>query len=467
MKKHSLFKMIAILVAVAVILSWIFPITYYGYSYTENAVSPVGILELFSSWPTLFNFFGTVVFYILTVGGFYGILYKTEGYRNLLDKIVSKFKGKENIFLIFVMLIFALVTSMAGITTGLLFLFPLIISIIILMGYNKQTAALVTIGSVAIGLIGTTVSAVNTEVMVSILGIKFSEELLTKGIILLIGFVLLVFNVLSYAKKHKNLSETNNEEKLELPVSENTKKRSWPIIVIIDLILLVMIMGSISWESVLGVKVFTQFHESLTKFTVGDYAIFANILGGVKAFGAWTLVEFTMVLFLATGLIGLIYRIKFNDFIQTYFNGMKKALKPAVLVAFAYMVLVITATHPVFLGIFKPLLTATNGFNPFTMSIVAFVNSVFGVEPYYIASATGSLQYAVSIITDTTVYPTIAIVWQTMQGLAALIAPTSVVLVATLSYLDVSFWQWVKTSWKLILEILVALLLIFTILILI
>ena len=303
--------------------------------------------------------------------------------------------------------------------------------------------------------------------MVSILGIKFSEELLTKGIILLIGFVLLVFNVLSYAKKHKNLSETNNEEKLELPVSENTKKRSWPIIVIIDLILLVMIMGSISWESVLGVKVFTQFHESLTKFTVGDYAIFANILGGVKAFGAWTLVEFTMVLFLATGLIGLIYRIKFNDFIQTYFNGMKKALKPAVLVAFAYMVLVITATHPVFLGIFKPLLTATNGFNPFTMSIVAFVNSVFGVEPYYIASATGSLQYAVSIITDTTVYPTIAIVWQTMQGLAALIAPTSVVLVATLSYLDVSFWQWIKTSWKLILEILVALLLIFTILILI
>ena len=467
MKKHSLFKMIAIFVAVAVILSWIFPITYYGYSYTEDAVSPVGLLELFSSWPTLINYFGTVVFYILAVGGFYGILYKTDGYRNLLDKIVSKFKGKENIFLIFVMLIFAVITSMAGITTGLLFLFPFIISVIVLMGYNKQTAALVTIGSVAVGLIGTTVSAVNTEVMISILGIKFSAELLTKGIILLVGLVLLVFNTLSYSKKHKNIAENKEEQQLELPVSKNEKKRTWPIIVIIDLVLLVMIMGSISWESVLGINVFKNFHESVMKVTIGDYAIFANLLGGVKAFGAWTLVEFIMVLFLATGLIGLIYRIKFNDFISSYFEGMKKALKPAFLVAFAYLVLVITAMHPVFLGMFKPLLTATNGFNPFTMSVVAFINSVFCIEPYYIASATGTLQYATSIITDTTVYPTIAIVWQSMQGLAALIAPTSVVLVATLSYLDVSFWQWIKTSWKLILEILVAVLIIFTILILI
>lgn len=466
MKKHSLFKMIAIFVAVAVILSWIFPITYYGYSYTEEAVSPVGIFELFSSWSTLFNFFGIVVFYILTVGGFYGILYKIDGYRNLLNKIVAKFKGKENIFLIFVMVIFALLTSMAGITTGLLFLFPFIISIIILMGYNKQTAALVTIGSIAIGLIGTTVSAVNTEVMVSILGIKFSAELLTKGIILLVGLVLLVFNVLVYAKKHKNLTE-NNEEEFELPVSKNEKKRTWPLIIIIDLILIIMIIGSISWEPVLGVKLFTDFHESLMKVTIGDYAIFANLLGSMKAFGQWTLVEFMLVLFFGAGLIGLIYRIKFNDFITAYFEGMKKALKPAVLVAFAYLVLVITAVHPVFLGIFKPLLTATSGFNPFTMSIAAFVNSVFCIEPYYIASATGTLQYAVSIITDTTVYPTIAIVWQTMQGLAVLIAPTSVVLVATLAYLDVSFWQWIKASWKLILEILAVLLIIFTILILI
>jgi len=466
MKKHSLFKMIAIVIAIAVILTWFLPVTYYGYSYTEEAVSEVGLFELFSIWPTLFNFFGNVVFYILVVGGFYGILHRIDGYRNLLDKIVAKFKGKEKFFLIFVMLLIALITSMAGLTTGLLFIFPLIISIIILMGYDKLTATLVTVGSVAIGLIGTTVSAVNTEVILSALGLKFSSELLTKGIILLVGLVLLIFNVLAHIKKNK----TNQEEKtnFDLPVSSNDKKRSWPIIVVLDLILLIMILSSISWESVLGVTLFKDIHTKIMTFTIGDYAIFAKLFSSsVPAFGAWTIKEFIVLLALGSGLLALIYRIKFNNFIECFFNGMKKALKPALLVALAYVVLVIAATHPVFLGIFKPLLTATSGFNPFTMSVVAFVNSVFGIEPYYIVSATGSLQYAVSIFTDTTVYPTMAIVWQTMQGLAVLIAPTSVVLVATLSYLDISFWQWIKASWKLILEVLVALLLIFTILILI
>ena len=127
--------------------------------------------------------------------------------------------------------------------------------------------------------------------------------------------------------------------------------------------------------------------------------------------------------------------------------------------------LVITATHPVLLAIFKPILTATSGFNVFTMSFVAFISSIFNIESYYVA--TGVLPYVASIITDTTTYPLIAVVWQAMYGLSMLIAPTSVILIATLSYLDISFWKWIKASWKLILEILVALLLIFTILVLI
>ncbi len=468
MKKHSLFKVIGITILVAVLLTWIFPITYFGYSFTEEARSQVGLFELFTVGPVLFNFFGNVVFYVLTVGGFYGILYQIDAYRNLLDKIVEKFKGKESIFLIFVMIIFTLITSMAGITTGLFFLFPLVISIIVLMGYNKLTAALATVGSIAIGLIGTTVSAVNNSVIISILQIDFNAQLLTKGIILVVGLVLLIFNVLCYAKKHRNL-EVKDEEKLALPESKNAKKRSWALVLIIDLILIIMIMSSISWDVAFGINFFTKVHDKIMAFTISDFPIFAKILGSgsVKAFGSWSLPEFTILLILGSGLIGLMYRVKFNDFIKSFFEGMKKALKPAILIVLAYVVLVITATHPVLLAICKPILTATNGFNPFTMSVVAFLNSVFNIEPYYIASATGSLQYAASIITDTTTYPAIAIVWQTMQGFATLIAPTSIALVATLSYLDVSFWQWIKASWKLILEVLVALLIIFTILILI
>lgn len=467
MKKHSLFKVIAITIIVAVLLTWIFPITYFGYSLTEEARSQVGLFELFSMGPVVFYYFGSIIFYVLAIGGFYGVLYHIDGYRNLLDKIVEKFKGKENIFLIVVMTLFAIIASMAGITTGLLFLFPLIISIILLMGYNKQTAALVTIGSVAVGLIGTTVSATNINAIVGILGLDFSSELLTKAIILVIGLVLLIFNTLSYAKKHKNIKEEKNDDELELPTSKDSKKRSWPIVVIIDLILVIMILASISWDTVLGVNLFNDIHESVMNFKAGDFAIFAKLLGenNTVAFGKWTLIEYTLLVTLGAGIISLLYKKSLNKFIKAFYEGMKKAFKPALLIFFVYIVLVITATHPVLLAIFKPLLTATSGFNVFTMSIVAFISSIFNIETYYTAS--GVLPYVTSIISDTSTYPLIAIVWQSMYGLATLVAPTSLVLIATLSYLNISFWQWLKASWKIILEILVALLLIFTILILI
>ncbi len=467
MKKHSLFKVIGITIIVAVLLTWIFPVTYYGYSLVEEARQQIGLFDFMSMGPTTFYYFGSIIFFILVVGGFYGVLHKTNGYRNLLNKIAEKFKGKEALYLGIVAVLFALITSMAGISAGLLFLFPFVISTIILMGYNKQTAALTTVGAVAIGLIGTTVSATNTNTIVSILGIEFSSELLSRGIILVLGLVLLIWNVIAYAKKHKLSQEELKAVEKELPVTNDPAKRTWPIILIFDLVLLVMILASISWENVLGIKLFNDVHTAVLGFKVSKFPIFAKILGesSILAFGNWGVYEYLIMLVLASLLIGLIYRVKFNDYIQSFYEGMKKAFKPAVLVFLAYFVLVITATRPVLLGIYKPLLTATKGFNVFTMSLIAFVNSIFNIEPYYIASSV--LPYAVTVITDTEVYPLIAVVFQAMSGFATLIAPTSIVLIATLSYLDISFGQWIKTVWKLLLELLVVLLIIFTILILI
>ena len=71
--------------------------------------------------------FGYIPLYILAVGGFYGVLYKTNGYRNLLDKIVDKYSGNEWIFLTIIMILFAVITSVAGLSLGLFFMFPFVI----------------------------------------------------------------------------------------------------------------------------------------------------------------------------------------------------------------------------------------------------------------------------------------------------------------------------------------------------
>ena len=138
---------------------------------------------------------------------------------------------------------------------------------------------------------------------------------------------------------------------------------------------------------------------------------------------------------------------------------------PALLVVLAYVSVVVTTNHPFLLTILKPLLTITDGFNSVTLSISMFITSIFKMEPYYIA--TSVLPYVGSIVEDTSVYALIGFITQGMQGLSMLIAPTSVVLLAVISYLKVNYTKWFKGIIAFFGELLLASFIIFTIILLV
>ena len=85
------------------------------------------------------------------------------------------------------------------------------------------------------------------------------------------------------------------------------------------------------------------------------------------------------------------------------------------------------------------------------MIIVAIVFCLFTVESYYGVVTAASYLMTSTVMTGN--MGIIALVWQTMYGLVMLITPTSVVLLATLAYTDVSYTKWIKAIWKLFLEL--------------
>ena len=434
MKKHNLFKVVGISILVAVLLTWILPTTYYQYELTSGARSQVGLFDLLKFPSIILSYFGDIVFYILIIGGFYGILNKIGAYRSILDSIAKKAKGKEMIILAAIIFIITALTSVCGASFGILMIVPFIVSLVLVMGYDKITAAMVTVGSIAIGLMGTTFGATfiqdqygsskpivtGTGVFNSILNTNATSLILAKIIILIFGIALLVFWTLRHASKNHD-SKKNVDSKL-VPAVIDTKKKSWPLIVVLDLTFVIMLLAQTSWTSVFGVKIFNKATEFL--------------------------------------LIALIYKIRFNDYIENAFDGIKKAIKPAILVVLVYVVLIIG--NSVVLTITSPLITATKGLNAFTMSLAALITSIFNVDVYYIA--TPALIYTSEVITSG--HSVIAFIWQTMYGFAVLFAPTSVILVPILSYLDVSYGKWIKSNWLLILGMLGCSLIVSTVLVL-
>ena len=113
----------------------------------------------------------------------------------------------------------------------------------------------------------------------------------------------------------------------------------------------------------------------------------------------------------------------------------------------------------------KSILGLTKGFNIATTVIVALLAPIFNSDIAY--SFQSVLPYYTSIVTKTANYPLVGVIFQAMYGVVMLFAPTSLVLMSILAYLKVSYKDWLKTIWKLLLELFVVLLIIFIILALI
>ena len=468
MKKHNLFKVVMITIAVTVLLTWFLPETYYNnQGLVEAEREQVGIFTLMSYVGIAIQYFSHIGIYVLSVGGLYGVLHNISGYRNLIDKLAKGFKGREWLFMSIVMVIFAICSSMAGMSLPLIFMFPFVISVILAMGYDKITAALVTVGSVSVGLIGSVFSANDTYGIDIVLGTAANKDVWLKIIVLVVCLALLIFNTLRYASKNKVNEVKTLTNAGYIPESKDKNEKYWPVVVIMDLVFIILILAFISW-SLFDITWFDKLLKNITTYEIGGFAIFGKILGLSNAFGSWTLNEASIIIIIASLLLSFIYGIKFDQYVKGFIDGGKRALKAAVLAILVYVVLVIVTYVPVMLTIFKPILELTKSLNVFTMSLVSLISSTFFVELYY--AATNVLPYATGVLyttLNTSEITIISVIFQSMYGLATLIAPTSVILLVTLSYLHIPYGKWLKSNWKLIVELLVLLLAIFLILTLI
>ena len=464
MKKHNLFKVVMISIAIVMLLSWVVPAIYYSnYSgwvgTTDAAKVEIGLLEVVNNcFAAVWNFADIGIF-ILIIGGFYGVLHKVSGYRNLLDSIANGFKNREWIFMTIIVVAFALLSSMAGLSIPLLALVPFVISVILLMGYDKITAAMVTVGSIVVGLMGSVFNSSNTEAIDQMLLTTADKDVLLKILLLVVGIVLLLFNVIIYSRKHKNNKPV--EDSSYIPEKSSKKVKVWPIVVIFDITLIILTLGFISWELFAGEGGITWAQnvlDAINEFDVFGFKVFEALFGFTNAFGNWTLVEASFVLVLSSGLLAFVYKMNFNDYLTNFMNGAKRAIKPAVLVVMSYVIMMLSSN--IWCSIAKPLFEITGNINVFTMILVALVislisgslsNGAYLVLAYFLFFILKVNDASTLAAADITL---ISLIWQSINGIVMLIAPTSVVMLAILGYLHIPYGKWLKSIWLLFFELL-------------
>lgn len=538
MKKYHTLLVVTITILVVMLLTWILPITYFSGELIEADRIQAGIFSgLTYSLFTFYNFI-YVFLYLLFAGGLYGLLNKTSAYRVLLDKIVKHVKTRKVLWLIITVLLISLVVSFTGYTFQILVLLPFIAAIVLLLGYDKITAAMVTVGSVSVGIIGSTFSnAVVGKLIGLVENVSYTSLIIPKAVLLLVCAAILILNIVHYAKKKSVKEEV--EEGFLVPKKVGDKKvKVWPLVTILIIFIVAMILGSINWVGAFGVNFFDNALATINSWPVlskyivltvsvlvilynvlrslinkkrklikkdefmskrrkivtivfgviGFLALlkimledvfgatkimtnaleaikvdglisgftFEKLLGEVAPFGSWTYNDYLMLMIVACLAIKFSYRIKLAEVIDSIGEGFKKVLYACIIVMLSYTVLILMSSHPIGLTILKPILELTDGLNILTYPLCTLFSGLFNTDFAYYEYGVLSLNYASSVFSGAGVMPLAVFITQTMYGLAMILAPTSVVLLFTLSVLDIKYTTWLKKILFIILELLLA-----------
>lgn len=456
MKKHDLFKILGIVILVYVVLTWIFDASHYSGFLQVVGKEEVGLGYLINVPIQTLGYFSYLFVFILAIGAFYELLNATGLYRKTLDAIVKKIKKHKQIALITITVLIAVISSVTGLEVGMLFIFPFVISLIILLGYDKLTALAATIGATLVGMMGSTYSYNSYGIVNSILGTTYNDGIVVKLILLVLGILLLVGFMLLHIRKQKDQKDVNKEALELVPEKGETRKgvckHIWPIITVIAVIFVVLMVGTINWSNVYEIDFFDKALEKINETTIFGYPLFDNLLSGITAFGSWNgpskFIYFTGTILIFSIVIAIVYKIGLNKYLETIASGAKKNLKSAVIMVLAYVVLVIVSSFPVFLTITQKVTGET--FNVATTGIMNLFGSALYVDIYYYPQYV--LEYFASF---KDVNPNVlSVLFVSIYSVAMLIAPTSILLITTLQNTDTKYVDWVKFIWKLFLALL-------------
>ena len=102
MKKHSLFKVILIVLGALLAVSGILAILGYFVPALEGKYTMIALGDVLINFVQSFYYFFDTVVYLLVLGAFYGVLNEVPAYKKLVDNIAQKVKGHSELFIFIV-----------------------------------------------------------------------------------------------------------------------------------------------------------------------------------------------------------------------------------------------------------------------------------------------------------------------------------------------------------------------------
>lgn len=233
-------------------------------------------------------------------------------------------------------------------------------------------------------------------------------------------------------------------------VEAKSRVSATPMMVIFILMLVLCLVGMYNWYYSFGIDAFNKMHEAIVGVKIKGFPIFKDLFNGFSQLGYWSNIEFVGAMIISSGIIAWIYKLDFNEFVESFIAGVKKWMPTAIYAALASVILSIlyqasyNGTGTLVNTFNAKIFGLSDGFNVVFTGVSALISSFFFNDLYYLlaslsAFVTGFSASSLSVA---------GLLIQSMYAIGMMIFPTSVVLIAGLSLFDVSYKKWMKYIWK-------------------
>ena len=221
-------------------------------------------------------------------------------------------------------------------------------------GVKKIHAFAATFGAILVGILGVLFSneglVIFDTYFSSMTTGKTGMELTLGYRAIILGFTAILYNfllarsILTY--KNSKKKDKNNEDisNFEIEEVKSKKVKTTPIKILLVMVGIITILGYVDWSGIFKLNIFNNFHTWLTGLKIGkDFTVFQYILGSTaSAFGTWNLFTIAIILVIASLLIALMNRVKFDDLLATFGNGSTKLVKSCGVIIAVYAIFITT-----------------------------------------------------------------------------------------------------------------------------
>lgn len=191
-------------------------------SYQQIESTPVTFLQAFGAMHSGMVQASSIIFYVLIIGGAFGVLNSTGAIDAMIGAVAKKNKNNDFIFILLIMLVLSLGGALIAMAEESIVYITLIMPFILALGFDSVTAAAVVLLGMGVGFTTAILNPFTVGIAQGIAGLPLFSGLWLRVILYVIMFIVTVLYVYNYARKvKKNPSKGYLDPGIEVKSAED------------------------------------------------------------------------------------------------------------------------------------------------------------------------------------------------------------------------------------------------------